>query len=189
MFHASVVVLWFALLGSVTAGSRELSWSPQQPRAVTQETTAVTGVIDEVDKVGRTVTIKTPDSIQVPIYVGPDLPIFDQLNRGDVVTIRYYASLVVDVTPNARMTPSTLTTEQAQKELDRDGARVIAQVKMVVTIDAIDLPGRLVTYHAADNLRVLRLVQNPQLLEGLNAGDVVTLTYTRAHAAAIEKRR
>jgi hypothetical protein len=35
---------------------------------------------------------------------------------------------------------------------------------------------------------VLRAVQAPKLLEGLKVGDVVTITYTRARAASIQKR-
>jgi hypothetical protein len=189
MIHASfIAVMWFTLVAPATARPDALS-GQQEPRSVVRETAAVSGVVEDVDRVGRTVTIKPAGAIQFPIYVGPDLPIFEQLNRGDVVTIRYYDSLIVAVTPNARMEPFTVTTADAQKELDRDDAKVTQQVRMVVTVDAIDIPARLVTYHAADNRRVLRPVQNLELLEGLKVGDVVTLTYTKAHAASIEKRQ
>jgi hypothetical protein len=45
-----------------------------------------------------------------------------------------------------------------------------------------------VTYHGFDNRRVQRQVQQPGLLEGVKVGDVVTISYTRARAAAITKR-
>ena len=190
MTHASVVVVaWFSLHAILSSGSWETPWRQQEPRAVVRETSAVSGVVEDVDRVGRTVTIQPPGSVQFPIYVGPDLPIFEQLNRGDVVTIRYYDSLIVAVTPTARIAPFSVTTAEAQKALDRDDAAVTQQVKMVVTVDAIDIPARLITYHGADTRRVLRPVQHLELIEGLKVGDVVTLTYTRAHAASIEKRR
>jgi hypothetical protein len=46
----------------------------------------------------------------------------------------------------------------------------------------------MVTYHGVDNRRVQRLVQQRQLLEGVKAGDVVTIRQTRAQAVSIEKR-
>ena len=66
---------------------------------------------------------------------------------------------------------------------------MIQQTKLTVTVDAIDIAARLVTFHGFDNRRVLRPVQHPELIEGLKVGDVVTITYTRAQAAAIEKRQ
>ena len=60
---------------------------------------------------------------------------------------------------------------------------------MTVTVDAIDATNRVVNYHGFDNRPVMRQVQHPQLIEGLKVGDVVTITYTRARAAAIEKGR
>ena len=177
MLHSiAVVVAWFALYAA-----------PQEPRAASQQVFAVSGVVDDVDRAGRMITIKSAGTVQAPIYVGPDLPVFDQLNRGDVVTVRFYDSYIVDVTPGARMTPPTNTTDEAQRTLDRADASVIQQTKLTVTVDAIDIANRVVTYHGFDNRRVMRQVQQPALIEGLKVGDVVTITYTRARAAAIEK--
>ena len=111
------------------------------------------------------------------------------MRRGDRVTIRFYDSYIVDVTPAARMAPLADTTAEAKKTLDRADADVIQQTTMTVTVDAIDAANRVVSYHGYDNRPVMRQVQHPQLIEGLKAGDVVTITYTRARAATIEKGR
>jgi hypothetical protein len=161
----------------------------QQPTGVAQQVYAVSGTIDRIDRSGRLVTIIGDDGLQTPIYAGPDLPIFDQLARGDRVTIRYYDSYIVTATPTARMVPLENTTVEAQKALDTADANIMQQLRLIVTIDAIDRSKNLVTYHGADNRRVLRAVQHPALLEGLKVGDVVTITYTRARAASIEKRQ
>jgi hypothetical protein len=161
----------------------------QQPSGVTQQVFEVSGAVEQVDRVGRLVTIRSADGLQTPIYAGPELPVFDQLARGDYVTIRFYDSYIVEATPRARMGPIEDTTAEAQKKLNTSDASVLQQIRLVVTIDAIDRATNLVTYHGVDNRRVLRGVQYPQLLEGLKVGDVVTITYTRARAASIEKRR
>jgi len=158
------------------------------PRGIAQEISAVSGVVEEVDRFGRQVTIRVGNTIQAPIYAGPDMPLFDQLSRGDTVTIRYYDAVIVEVTPGARMAPLKDTTKEAQEKLNRPDALVLQQFTLVVTVDSIDARTGMVTYHGIDNRRVQRQAQNPKLLEGLKPGDVVTLRQTRAQAVSIEKR-
>ena len=187
MIRGSVVVAgWVWLCATVAAGAGAPAPTRQEPRGVTQQVFAVSGEVDDVDRAGRMITIKSAGVVQSPIYAGPDLPIFDQLNRGDIVTIRFYDSYIVALTPGERMGPIANTTTEAQKALDRDDAGVMQQTKMTVTIDAIDLATNMVTYHGFDNRRVQRQVQHPELIEGPKVGDVVTITHTRARAA-IEK--
>ena len=161
--------------------------STLQPSAVTQPISVITGVVDRVDRVGRLVTVRSDDGLQTPIYAGPDLPAFDQLARGDRVTIRFYDSYIVEATPGARMKPVEDTTADAQKKFDTESTSVLQQLRLVVTIDEIDRNNNTVTYHDVTNRRVLRGVQHPKLLENLKRGDVITITYTRARAASIEK--
>jgi hypothetical protein len=159
----------------------------QQPIGVVQQVYEMAGPVERIDRAGRTVTILSAGVVQAPIYAGPDFPIFDQLQRGDTIVIRYYDAYIVEVTPSARSGPLKDTTAEAQKKLDREDASVMQQLKLVVTIDAIDTAKGWVTYHGADNRRVLRAVQNRQVIEHVKVGDVVTITYTRARAAAIQK--
>jgi hypothetical protein len=158
------------------------------PRGVAQEVMVMAGEVEEVDRIGRTITIRSGNTVQAPIYAGPDMPIFDQLARGDRVTIRYYDALIVEVTPGAKMEPLKDTTAEAQQKVVRPDAAVLQQVSLVVTIDSIDQTTGMVTYHDVSNRRIQRLVQYRNLLEGLKPGDVVTVRQTRAQAAAIEKQ-
>jgi hypothetical protein len=190
MIRAGVIVAtWLSVGATVSvAGPGPRAATRQEPRGVTQQVFAVSGEVDDVDRVGRMITIKSAGVVQSPIYAGPDLPIFDQLSRGDFVTIRFYDSYIVELTPGERMGPPANTTADAQKALDRDDAGVMQQTKLTVTVDAIDAASHTVTYHGFDNRRVQRQVLRPTLIEGLKVGDVVTITYTRARAATIEKR-
>jgi len=179
-----VAAVIIAIVVPVTAGARQA----EGPRGIAQQVLALTGEVEEVDRTGRTVTIRTGNTIQAPIYAGPDMPIFDQLARGDVVTIRYYDAYIVELTPGARMTPPKDTTAEAQQKVTRPDALVLQQVTLVVTIDSIDQATGMVSYHDVSNRRVQRLVQHRNLIEGLKPGDVVTIRQTRAQAASIEKR-
>lgn len=163
-----------------------LAWAPQ-PKGVAEQVFELAGQVDRIDRAGRMITIRSAGVVQAPIYAGPDLPIFDQLARGDVVRIRFYDAYIVEVTPGARLAPLENTTTDAQKQVTRPDASVLQQTRLVVTIDAIDAATGMVTYHGFDNRRVLRAVQRRQLLEGVRVGDVVTITFTRAQAVTIEK--
>lgn len=157
----------------------------QQPNGVVQQVMVTSGQVERIDRAGRLITILSEGVVQAPIYAGPDLPVFDQLNLGDRVVVRYYDAYIVEATPGARMGPPENTTADAQQRVARPDAEVMQQLRLVVTIDAID--AGMVTYHGFDNRRVLRAVQHPQLLEKLRVGDVVTISYTRARAVAIER--
>jgi Cu/Ag efflux protein CusF len=159
----------------------------QEPASITRQVFEVAGQVDRIDRAGRTITITSAGVVSAPIYAGPDLAIFNDLNSGDLVVIRYYDSYIVELTPGERMTPPQVTPADQLETMKNDAARVMQQTKMVVTIDAIEVSTASVTYHGFDNRRVFRVVQDRKLLDGLKVGDVVTITYTRAQAVSIAR--
>ncbi len=183
--------LGIVLMAVATLAAREPARASgqQEPRRLTQQIYELSGEVSDVDRTGRTITLRTGGVVHAPIYVGPDMPVFADLNRGDFISIRYYDAYIVEVTPRARMVPPEDTTGEARRQMDRPDARVLQQARLVVTVDALDAATGVVTYHGADNRRVQRLVQDRRLIEGLKVGDVVTITFTRASAVAIEKKR
>lgn len=159
----------------------------QEPAGITRQVFEVGGKVDRIDRAGRTITISSDGVVSAPIYAGPDLAIFNDLNSGDIVVIRYLDSYIVEVTPGERMGPPQIATANELSGLKTDDARVLQQTKLVVTIDAIDIATASVTYHGFDNRKVFRVVQDRKLLGGLKVGDVVSITYTRAQAVSIAR--
>ena len=159
----------------------------QEPAGITRQVFEVAGRVDRVDRAGRTITISSDGVVSAPIYAGPDLAIFNDLNSGDVVIVRYLDSYIVEVTPGERMGPPQVASANELSELKTDDARVLQQTRLVVTVDAIDMATASVTYHGFDNRKVFRVVQDRKLLENLQVGDVVTITYTRAQAISIAR--
>ena len=157
----------------------------QEPAAITRQVFEVSGKVERVNRGARTITILSAGAASAPIYAGPDLAIFDGLNTGDFVVVRYYDSYIVELTPGKRMGPPEIVAGAELDALKTDDARVMQRTRITVTIDAIEVAAGSVTYHGSDNRRVFRVVQDRKLLEGLSAGDVVTITYTRAQAVSI----
>ena len=159
----------------------------QDPAGVTRQVFEASGRVDRVNRSARTITVLRLGTVSEPIYVGPDLAVFDQLKRGDFVIVRFYDSYTVEPTPGKRMGPPEMVTGAELEALKTDDARVMQRTRIIVTIDAIEMATGSVTYHGSDNRRVFRVVQDRKLLEGLSVGDVVTITHTRAQAVSVDR--
>jgi hypothetical protein len=157
----------------------------QEPNVVTRELT-MTATVDRIER-GRVVTLRGEGNVLQTVYVDPQVKAFDELKVGDVVTIRYVESVIVQVRPGAKLTDDLRdTTEEARKAGDEN---VVQQLKEVVTIEDIDSQGLFVTYRTGDNRRIARAVTDKRLLKGVRPGDRVEVTFTRDRAVSIERGR
>jgi hypothetical protein len=157
----------------------------QAPNAVTRETTTV-ATVDRIERSSRVLTAHSDDKVVHTFYVDPSVKAFDDLNVGDVVTVRFTESVVVQVRPNAKLTALEDTTAAARKAGD---ANIVQQQKRTVIFEDVDSQGLFVTYRTHDNQRGVYPVQNKELLKGLRRGDRIEITLTQARAVSIERKR
>jgi hypothetical protein len=157
----------------------------QAPNSATREMTTV-ATVDRIERSSRVLTARSDGNVVHELYVDPSIKAFDDLKVGDVVTVRYTESVVVQVRPNAKLTELQDTTAAARGAGD---ATVLQQLKRTVTIEDIDSQGLFVTYRTHDNQRGVHRVQNKALLEGLRRGDRIEITLTQARAVSIERKR
>ena len=157
----------------------------QAPNSATRESTTV-ATVDRIERSSRVLTAHSEGNVVHTLYVDPSIKAFDDLKVGDVVTVRYTESVVVQVRPNAKLTELQDTTAAAHKAGD---ANVVQQQKRIVTIEDIDSQGLFVTYRTHDNQRGVHPVQNKALLKGLRRGDRIEITLTQARAVSIERKR
>jgi copper(I)-binding protein len=157
----------------------------QAPNVVTREA-VVTATVDRIEKGSRLVTVHGDQNDILTVYVDPSVSAFDDLHVGDMVTMSYVESAVVELKPDATPADVHDTTAAARKA---GGTDVIEQQTAVVTIESIDPQLQSVTYRNAAGLKVMRPVNDPRLLKGLHAGDRVRVTLTRERAIRIERKR
>jgi Cu/Ag efflux protein CusF len=136
----------------------------------------------------RTLTLRVADGETQTVYVAPEVKLFDELKTGDKVTVRVLESVIMAARPDLKPNVPVDTTAAAKKS-GAAGGDVLQQLKAVVTIDSIDLRTQTVTYKGGNNQRVVRAVDDARLLDGLKAGDVIEITYTRQRAIEVERRR
>ena len=157
----------------------------QKPNVVSRQS-VMTATVERIERSSRVVNVRGDANQVLSVYVDPSVAAFDELKTGDVVTVRYEESVVVQVRPGAALSDPHDTTAQARKA---GNAQVVEQQTAVVTIEEIDPHGQSVTYRTAGGLKAMRPVQDKRLLEGLHSGDRIEVTLTRARAVAIERRR
>jgi hypothetical protein len=141
--------------------------------------------VEKVDPSTRSLIVVDEYGVRQGFSVAKDVALYDELAVGDLIVVDYIDEIVVALKPGASLTTFEDTTEAARAEPQGPGVRVEQRLKAVVTIDSIDASARAVVYHGKDNRRVLRMVPDPALLKGLEAGDVVEITFTRARAVGI----
>jgi len=158
----------------------------QEPKTSVRTVAALSGRIDRIDNATRSLILRVADNSYQSVFVGPDVKIFNELKPGDNVTVRVQESVVVAMRPNTRPSVIADTTAAAKKE--SASSDVMQQLKAVVTIESVDPSTSMIVYKTGDNRRVMRAVADPKLLEGLKAGDVIEISYTRERAIEVERR-
>jgi hypothetical protein len=182
VWHPALAVLAVPLLASAAAPAAA------QGNRSTRNVMALTGTVERTDTFSHSLTVKASDGLTHVIYVGPELEVFRELQKGDAVVVRIVESVIVEATPGAKLTSLVDTTNDAKKAPEAAQGDVLQQIKAVVSIESIDLPMQAIVYKGADNRRVQRHVSDPRLLEGLKAGDVIEITYTRERAIDLHRQ-
>jgi Cu/Ag efflux protein CusF len=162
----------------------------QEPVTKTQSVSA-TATIQAIDATGRLITLRDEKGQEDTFSVSPAVKRFDELKVGDKVKLTYYESLVMQVNKPGDPAPSGASTEAglARGKGALPGATLAVQDKTSVTVKSIDAAVPSVTVTTADGRTVTRKIENKKYLEGLKVGDVVSLTYTRALVADIERAK
>ena len=155
------------------------------PNVVATEST-ITATVDRIERSSRVVTLRSAGNVLRTDYVDPSVKAFDDLKAGDVITLRFAESIVVQVRPGAALSDERDLTAEAQKAGNK---QVIQQLRAVVIVEAIDAQGLSIEYRTKDGRKVVRPVTDKRLLEGLHVGDSIEVTLTRERAVSVEPVR
>ena len=176
-------IMEIAVLALLTA----LAGQSPAPASSVREFVSLSGTVERVERSTRTLTLRTSSSTTQTIDVPPEVKLFDELRTGDKITVRLSEEVIVAVRPGAKPSEAVDTTGTATSRDPSGNTDVLQQLKATVRIDSVDRRQNVVVYTTGLNLRVTRAVADPRLLDGLKAGDVVEVTYTRERAVDVQR--
>ena len=182
----SIEVISIALLAASVLG---MPIQSQEPKPSVRQYVTVAGTVERADPFSRALTLRTSANTTQTIYVAPELKLFDELKRGDGITAYMTESVIVAVRPGLKPSVAVDTTASATPRDPSGRGEVLQQLKAAVTVETVDRPAHVIVYKTADSRKVIRTVADPRLLDGLKAGDVIEITYTRERAIDLQRAR
>ena len=159
----------------------------QEPRSSVRQYVTVAGTVERTDPFSRALTLQTSAGETQTIYVAPEIKLFGELKRGDRITAYLTESVIVAVRPGLKPSVPVDTTASASSRDPSGRGEVLQQLKAAVTVETVDLSTHVIVYKTADSRKVIRTVVDPRLLDGLRAGDVIEITYTRERAIDLQR--
>lgn len=146
------------------------------------ESIQVQGTVKSIDKKKRNVVVVGEQGNEVTITVGPDARNFDQLRKGDIVTLTYVQALAIELQKvSGKVVSERLESEQAVRTKlgDKPGGIVQRSIRVVAEVTAIDTKNNTVTLRGPK--RTLEMaVNNPSQLKEVKVGDQIEAVYLEA---------
>ena len=150
------------------------------------------GTVESIDYAGRTVTIRRQQGNPVTVDVPPNARRFEQITVGSTVTATYYDRVTVRLKPAGEpaidQTVGAITTPTPGA---LPGATRTRQRVTTVTITGWSPVDRVVSFigpNGTSYSRRLLDATDPQIVEGLKAGDRVDVTRTEAMSVSVPPR-
>jgi Cu/Ag efflux protein CusF len=177
-------VLVVCLLALAVAGtySHAMAQKPVTQGAAITETATIVAI----DSTNRLITLKDKDGIADTLVAGPEVKRFSELKVGDIVTFRYYESVVYAIQKPGDKAPAPAAGGLVRSTGPKPGGTLSEQMTAVVTIEAIDAKITSVTIKTEDGSIMSFKIEDPKNLTGVKVGDKVQITYTRALAISVE---
>src|SRR5581483_8533200 len=116
------------------------------PARVMSESTTVKATVEDINKSQRLVTLKDQDGNTVKLKVGPAARNFDKLQKGDVVTAKFYQSAAVMLAkPGTEPTGAEQMQYVVRPETGEPGGMVVNSIQTTATVEDMNPQTREVT--------------------------------------------
>lgn len=153
----------------------------KKPSGYTEEAGTITATVQAIDLEKRIVTVKAPKDEVVEIRVDETVKNLSSVKVGDKVVLNYFKSIAYQVSK-----PGEAGEIAVKAEVKRVGAQTRLMTK-TATIQDIDRNTNNVVLKGPEGNLVGVKVKDPRILENVQVGDQVVITYTEALAISLEK--
>ncbi|MGE5856505.1 MAG: hypothetical protein ACM34C_08065 [Syntrophaceae bacterium] len=184
---AVAVVFMLSLATGVFAQATKGTAPAEQPRVVKERAAVMTAEVVAIDLQKRIVTLKGPKGEVRDIRVGEEAVNLPQVKVGDLVTVKFYESIAVEV-----IKPGTVSGAGEKSAIVRakpgemPGGMAARQSTVTATITAIDKKEGTLSLKGPEGKMVIVKVEDPKNLDKVKVGDDLMITYTEALAISVE---
>lgn len=178
---ACVFILSF---GASTSAQESTAPEAEKPAVYREEAVTITATVQAIDLERRIVTFKGGRNKQlVKLKVSEKVENLSRLQVGDRVVVKYIESVAVRV-----MKLGEVKVKESQEKVVVQGPGTEErQTTVTATILEIDRNTSNVFLKWPEGTTVGMHVKDPEILEGVEVGDQVVITYTDTVAISIEK--
>jgi len=169
-------------VAAVLSGFVFLAHAQVKDSAVAVKETEAVVTVTKVDKDTRTVTFRGPRGNLGTLTVPPESQNLDQVKPGQQYLMKYVESVAVEIRKGGA--PSATASEQVKVAAKgaKPGGVMVRTVQIAGVIEAIDYNERYVAVRGPKgDVRSLKVADDVKL-EGLSAGDRISVTHTEALA-------
>jgi len=187
---AAAVVFMLSLATGVFAQATKGATPVEQPRVVKERAAVMTATVQAIDLNTRIVTLKGPKGEVRDIKVGEEAVNLPQVKVGDLVTVKYYESLAIEVIkPGAVSGAGEKSAIVRAKPGEMPGGMAARQSTVTATVTAIDKKKGTISLKGPEGKTVVAKAEDPKNLDKVKVGDELMITYTEALAISVEKAK
>ena len=194
----SLTVLAVALAAALPLSTIAQQKQPAQPQVSGAVATApgkaaamayanVTATVEAVDPATRVVTLKGPKGNTVDVVAGEEVRNFDQIKKGDKLTVKYAEALTLELRKDGKAVGRSESESMKRAQPgEKPGGTARRDVTIVADVVAVDAAKKSVSLKGPKGNVVDLNVQDPEQLKLIKKGDKVEATYTQALAISME---
>ena len=147
----------------------------------------LTATVEAVDPATRVVTLKGPKGNTVDVVAGEEVRNFDQIKKGDKLTVKYAEALTLELKKDGKAVGrSESEAIKRSQPGQKPGGTARRDVTIVADVVAVDAAKKSVSLKGPKGNVVDLNVQDPEQLKLIKKGDKVEATYSQALAISME---
>lgn len=141
-----------------------------------------------VDPASRLLTVKGSNGAKIRLEVR-DAKKLEGIRAGDRLLVRYIEAVRIRKgTPDRAMPAVSLKAGVLEAQPDRpQGGGVSRELTLVATVEAVDELDQEITLRGPDGSLETVMVEDPEYLKSLKAGDRIEFTHSQALALSVER--
>jgi len=166
------------------------AFAQDRPGMVVAKEVEATAIVDAVDQVKRTVTLKGPEGNVVTIKVPDEAQNFDQVNVGDSVRVRYLESTAIFVSGEGGEPAAVeADTVQLAPKGGTPGGVAVSVTQVSARVEALDYDQRWVKLRGPEgNVVKIDVPEAVKRFNEVKVGDLVVIRHTEAIGLMLEKQ-